>query len=340
MNTLGGRDLKLIKLFDIALIFAALVLPMLLISPAVATSAPDSTPFVDNIHVFQHLLEPDDALFTGEYHIPYAVLPSEMADDTYMFVLIDDSGNQTGFAVPYCYFDRGYNLGVFSMYFPAGIITWSDNYTIRIAQNPANFASPQTYDYVIDSSAYCPGDTTDENRAELYSRVIEFAGDMETEYDTYTFTEPALYGTVLYSPTGENYFRNAIFGIQSMCPDLFLYQVLQNDDGDIPEYTDNQSQEYEHRYDGTAIGDDMEDTADQFGMSGTGIMAFIFALPVCLGFIIASAKKFHKTEPGFLTASLVLLVAYMMGWMPAAIFATMYQTMGIYLAYVVFYARG
>jgi hypothetical protein len=328
----------------IVILLMFFIVPVIVPSPVLAIDPPSSTPVVSNVHGFGGLVEIGDVLIYGEYNIPYTDLPDVPANFTYIFQLLDESGNEVGAVLPFAYFDYGYNLGVFGFYFSASSsVTFGEVYSIRISQNPAYFESPEVFDNLLADSIWSTAETQDDMRNELAVAVISSAERLEleytTEYNTVTLLQSGLLGTVLSSPLGEMYFRRSVYGIQAMAPSLFMYQVVPYDTGDRV-YGDNLSANYTGRYEGTDIGEGVEATGVQFGMTGTAVMALAFALPVCLGFIIVSAKKFHKTEPGFLISALVVLMVYMMGWMPAAIFATIYQLCGIYVAYVWFYARG
>ena len=330
--------MKVVKVVSLFMVFAISI-----ILPSVALAL-DGTPGVDpsvaNVHGFKNLIDTGDVAIFGEYNIPYDPLPSSPSSSTYIIQLLDADGNEKGAVVPYVFFDYGYNLGGFGMYFgPSDNVNFGETYTIRISQNPAYFDTPESFDYVMPVQVWTTAETQADNRVQLAIAVIAAAERLEAEYDTYTLLDSGITGTVLYSPTGETYFRGALYGIQAMAPSLFLVQVAPYDDYDRV-YTENMSDNYTGRYTGTWIETDIEATATQFGLTPTAIMAMGFALPVCLGFVIVSAKKFHKVEPGFLVAALVVLMVYMMGWMPPAIFALIYQCCGIYIAYVWFYARG
>jgi len=333
--------MKTVKAFVIiGMLLVSLVLPFVTVRPAYATDPPDSRPTISNVHAFRNLKETGDVAIFGEYRIPYTVIPDEPSSSTYMIILVDSTGNETGFTVPYAFFDFGYNLGAWGMYFEAADnFTWGADYTIRIAQSPAYFTAPENFDYEMSSTAWTSSTSEEDNQLELAIAVIATAERMEAEYTDYTLLEAGLTGTVLYSPTGENYFRNVMNGLQVLAPTLFLYQIIPYDT-DIPEYGTNMSDNYTGRFTGTFIGDEVTATGNQFGLTGTAVMAMGFSFPIGLAFTIVSAKKFHKIEPGLLVFALIIMVTYMMGWMPPAIFATVYQCMGVYLAYVWFLARG
>jgi hypothetical protein len=83
----------------------------------------------------------------------------------------------------------------------------------------------------------------------------------------------------------------------------------------------------------------MAATGDQFGMSGNMAMGMIVIAPLCLGCLVLSGMKFRTTDPGLVAASVVLEMGAVMGWVPAVIFATIFQFMGIYIAYLIFFSR-
>lgn len=307
--------------------------------PGPATAEPDSNPTVSNIKAFHNLLETDDMLIYAETNTPYGTLPDEPASDTYILRLMNGS-TELGARAPVVFFDFGYNLNATGFYFSAADApAWEGTYTVRISQNPTYFTAPQSWDYPIAPSSYSTDDTQAGNRTELSIAVIATAGRLEAEYTSYTLLEGGVAGTILSNPTGETYFRKVVYGIQAMCPTLFLLQILTDVYTD-KSYGDNMSAEYAARFDGTFVKTDATATGNQYGMSPEAIMAFIFAFPVCIGSIVVASKKFGKSEPGFVFSALVLMVMYLMGWMPPAIFASIYQVMAIYLSYVWFYARG
>jgi len=313
--------------------------PFLITAPVSAIDDPSGTPTVDNIGGYKNLIGDGDVLIFGEYNIPYADddIPPVPASSTYILRLLNSGGAELGRIAPRVFFDYGYNKGAFSFYFStADNLTFGGIYTIRISQNPAYFDTPQSYDYVMSPSSWTTAETQEDNRVALTIAVISTAQRLEAEYTAYVLVESGLSGTVLSSPTGETYFRNVIYGIQVMAASLYLLQIMPYD---IEEREYSVNTTYENRY-GDWVETDVEATAAQFGMTAQAWMALVFALPACFGFIITSAKKFHKVEPGLLVSAVIILMTYMMGWMPAAIFASIYQIMGIYTAYVWFYARG
>ncbi len=325
------------KWLRIGLILACVIVPLLVGSAVFAINPPTSDPSVSQLHVNRYLIVEDDALFYGIYDIPYDDLPTVPASDSYIFRLLDGE-TELGTITPFVLFDNGYRKGVFSFYFDE-LDDWGEPYTIRISQNPAYFDTPESWDFVIPSSAYTTREARADNQTELTINIIAMAQYLEAYLTEYTLLEDSPGGTILSSPTGENYFRGAIYGIQAMAPDLFLVQVLEIDTTDRT-WTTDQFDEYEARFEGTWVEEDTEATASQFGITTQMLMSLIFVLPICLGAIIVSSIKFQKAEPGFVFSVLAMTGAAVMGWFSGAIYATLLQLMAIYLGYVWFYARG
>jgi len=327
-----------IKLIIIALF---LLTPFIIPGLVLAIDSPDSTPTIDNIAVNTYLLTEGDILIYGDYDIPYASLPPEAASESFIIRLMDEDGeSELGSVTPYVLFDNGYNAGVFSFYFSTNTtVDWGSSYIIRISENPALFDSPESYDYTIGAGAWTSYTAQDDNQTELTINIINAAQRLEIVHTGYTLLEASAGGTILSNPTGEIYFRGAIYGIQAMSPDLFLVQTLTQDVTDRA-WTTDQFNTYQERFADTWLGDDIDATASQFGLNATTVMALVVGLPLCIGGIILSAMKFRRTEPGIIFAAVVLIMCALMGWLPTAIFATIFQVLSVYLAYVLFYARG
>lgn len=329
----------MIKYLKILAVITMSLMPLVIVNIVSAIDDPDSNPTVSNIKANVYLIDEGDMLIYGEYNIPYASVPDEGADEAFIFRLIDTDGEtELGSVTPYVLFDNGYNEGVFGFYFSSNT-TWGESSIIRISQNPVLFDDPTSYEYAIPSNSYSTKTTQEDNQIELAINIISAAQRLETAHSGYTLLEASAGGTILSSPTGETYFRGAIPGIQAMAPDLFLVQVLAQDTT-AREWTTDQFDTYQDRYEGTWVGDDVDATATQFGITAASLMGTIIALPICIGVIILSAMKYKRTEPGIIVSTIILILTSLMGWMPTAIFATSFQLMAIYLSYVLFYSRG
>lgn len=327
----------------LAIILLAIISGTLILTTvASATEAPDSTPTVTDVRANINLLEDGDVLIYGLYNIPYATLPDDDAGHTYIFRLLTLDGLTQLGAIrpfPYAVLDNGYNQGAFGFYFSASDnLTTDEAYIIRISQNPAYFGSPQSYDYTLPVPSWTSATTQEHNQAELVSTMISLAEDLEIAYGDVTLLETSVGGTILSDPTGETYFRGAIYGIQAMAPELFLMQSLAWDTSDRDwELTNFDS--YGERWSGTFIGTASDNTSATFGLETTTFMGLFFLLPIIIGYTIISHVKFRKAEPGYLACTLILILFVLMGWISATLFATTYQLLAMYIGYLWFYSR-
>lgn len=322
-------------------VLLALGTTLLYTVPVLATDPPDATPTITNIHVNRKLIVDTDVLIYGDYYIRYdAPLPTEPAGDTYAIRIIEN-GTEIGGVTPYsnAHFDRGYNHGVFGIYFDTEI-TWGHTYTIRLSESPAYFASPLSWDFAISPSAYTALTDKASNQSELTTNILSAAGRMEDYFTNTTMIEAAASGTVLSSPVGENYFRGAISGIQFMAPALFYIQAATTVELTPHPWTTVQFDEYAARFNGTWVGNDTAAIAVELGTEAPSLMALLLGLPLSLGAVIFSSIWLKKIEPGFIVMSLVIIVLGIMGWFPMALLATYLQLCAIYLAYVFFFSRG
>lgn len=314
-------------------------LVFIIATPIMAVANPDSAPSISDIHANVYLLEDGDVLIYGQSDIPYASPPSVDVDETYIIRLVDtDNVTQLGSYVPYPQFDNGYNEGVFGIYFTAADnLTIDQPYIIRISQNPAQFPSPQSWDYVMSLNSWTNETTQDNNQTELTINIISIAEDLETAHDV-TLLESSVGGTVLSDPTGETYFRGAIYGLQAMAPDLFLVQSLTWDTTDRA-WTTDQFDAYSENLSGTFIDTATDNLSAAVGMDTPTLMTMIFVIPVMVGAAIVTSIKWRKIEPALLITSVILIMAVLMGWLNAALFALIFQLMAVYIGYLWFYSR-
>jgi len=318
----------------VALSMALFLMP----SPAFATDPPDSDPTITNVHANRNLVTNGDIVIYGLYNLPYTSLPDDGAGDTYIIRLVDTDGvTYIGAVTPYVYFDNGYNDGVFSLYFESGAV-WETQYIIRISQNPAFFTSPESWDYVISASDWSDETDQDDNQLEMAGNIIILANYLEQQYTAYTLLEGGPTGTILAAPQGETYFRGAIPGIQNMAPSLYLTSVATLDYSST-NWTLTQAEAYASRMETTDIGSAENATATQFGMTRQTILSLALIIPLCLGAMVITAAKYKKPLVGLLVSSVFITMGYNLGWVPPAIFATIFQLMAVYTSYVWFLAR-
>jgi hypothetical protein len=344
LNSLYSRK-NTLAIAKIAIIVLAVLSPFLInFSVSASPADPDTACTTNTVHLNRNLVTDGDVLVTGQYKIPYTSIPTVPASSTFLFELIGTNGTTLlGYNKPFVYFDNGYNDGVFSLYFDSTHApVWGNPYTIRITENPSLFATPLKWDFVLPSTAYSTLSSQIDNQAELTDQCITLAQNMEEIRSVNLVTSSN--GNVL-TTVGESYFRGAIPSLQAMLGEpvsssgLFL---IQNAPVDLvsTNWTTEKFDAYENRFDGTWVGTDINNTGTQIGITPTMVMSVFVILPICLAFIIFASIKFKRAEPGYLVCALMLIMGVLLGWMPRAVFASIYQLCGIYIAYLIFYARG
>ncbi len=314
--------------------------------PAQATVPyhPDSPPSIDQakIRINRNVAAAGDIVIYAPYNIPYDSVPSVLARQSFIFQLIGTDGTtELGAVTPYTYFDSGYNNGVISFYFaPGHTLVWGTAYYIRISENPAEFSAPLYYNYLISTSSYTTFTSQEDNRVEMATYVVDLASDLESYYSGTTLLETSGGRTVLASPAGENYFRGAIYGLQSMTPSLFLVEIVPID-VTTTNWTTAQFDTYETRFTGTWVGTAQTATANQFGVSTAGLMGMVLIMLLSIGAVVLSTLKYEgKNAYGWAAVGLLLLMGALEGWIPTPVFATLFQLMLVYVAYVLFLTKG
>ena len=324
----------------LALVWIAILAPERLFA---AIANPTSTPTITAVHVNENVITSGDIVFTGIYSIPYTTPSTTTANLTFIIRLMDPTGTtDLGSTVPYDYaaYQNGYDWGAFSLYFPAGnSLTWNTLYIIQIAENPSQFTTPLVWNTAIASSAYSSVATDQaDQQADLATQLATIGQTLGTDMNETLF---ALVGSQNeLTAQGETYFRGAIESVQAMCPDIFTVQTNTLNVTATAWTTAATWTNYLTQFNGTWVGTAMTATGNQFGMSGNMILGLIFIAPLCLIFLWLSGRKFNTTDPGLVSSSVLLEMGVVMGWVTIPLFATAIQCMGIYVAYLWFFARG
>jgi hypothetical protein len=338
----NGRSKRITKITAALILLALLVLPVLFPLTATATiSQPDSSPTISDVHVNRNLVADGDMLFYFKYNIPYATAPNMTADNAFIFRLMSaDGATDYGYISPYPYGDAmGFNDGLTGLYFTSSAnLTWGTAYKLRISEIPGWFDLPVDFDTTIPTTAYSALSSQLDNQAELATNLYYMAQPLESIFDVALFQTAG--SRQVLTGEGETYFRGAISGLQAMAPSIFLVQQ-EPLDTTTREWTTTQFDTYEHRFDGTWVGVSENATAEQIGApDSASAMGLVIMVPLCLFAIIFSSMKLRTALPGFVCVSVLLIMGVLMGWMPKAIFASIYQAAGIVTAYFIFYARG
>ena len=307
-----------------AILSSVIALIIFLLIPAGIAFAdqadPDSTPTVE-IGFYRNLLETGDVLCVIYANIPYASTPDAPVNEAFIWRLIDTDGTtELGQDVGYPYVDSGYGYNVYSMYFSASDnLTWEANYTVRLSGNPAVFDDPPVYNFPVDSSDYSSITDSYLAQVDLGIRLIAIANTLDVEWGlgaSYSLLYESEVGTVL-SIYGEAFFRNAIYGLQALCPMIFRFAV-----GDVEvtdrTFTEEYATNLSTQYAGTWVATAQAGGAALAGTSYdwmTVMMCIVISVLAIFGGMALAAGDFWS---GAVDGSIVLVACSRLGFFELA----------------------
>lgn len=250
-------------------------------------TAPDSVT-LESIKWFQN--EDGDILCIFHYNIAYSgSYPDIPATYTFEFSLYNASSELIAESHPYVFSafeSNGYGNGVSGFFFDSedeDIPTWQEASHLKIYGFPAFFESPSSFvvNYVMTSIDY-----SSEDMAEgVYDYVMDICEDLETAYSDVDLID----GTIL-SDDGDSYFRNAIPGLQYVCPDLFLIQAYTPEVMETDGYDMSLGSTYAAVIDGTDLERGAERLGEEFGVSGTFVWGIVY-FALCIFLVIWTSRK-------------------------------------------------
>lgn len=317
------------RLIRVAIIMVAALAAVMMPLPVHADQPDPDSVTIDDIHINRSLLHSNDILLYFTPNVAYAAGPDTPIDDAFDFRLIDTDNVTVLFSrEAYDFANDGYGPTLVSFYADnATAPTWGEEYIIRITGKPSVFDDPPVYDFPIAASDYTSETTQEANQSEVRANIISIARSLSTSMSVDLLEETDV-GTVL-SAYGEEFFRNAIPGLQAMVPDLFQVVIYQ------PNYTprdwtNEQSDNYSGTYSGTAEGS----ASSGFWGSMIGInFSLGMAMPVVIGcilFIVASVKVNSQPFSGFLNSAAAIIISGPAGIIPMAIVSIGATLMGFY----------
>ena len=201
---------------------------------------PDQPPQLNEINVYENVLEPGDLGMLAEYYIKYTVLPTETATEAYLVIFVDKDGvTQLKSVAPYTFVTSGYGLGCVWMYFSASEVTTYllDSadialYRVWICGNPTlSWAggTPPKVSVTIDSWSTIANPSTI-----VALKVLYYADILELDWG-WDMIEPTPEGNKL-TATGQSYFENVIPNLRTIAPACFSSGVVAPNLADI-DYT-------------------------------------------------------------------------------------------------------
>lgn len=290
---------------------------------------------VESVKAYRHLLETDDMLVVFHYDIHYDTVPDQPLNKYYHFRLMDADGvTELAAASPYTYYNSGYDEGAGAFYLSsADAPLWGGAYILQISGNPEYHAAPVPQIlYTLEGEDYSALDTPEGNQELLGDYIIQVAQSLQASWGV-EMTVNADAGDILTS-AAESYFKGAITGLQYMAPQIFAVQ-----EGQVPTPSPlhsgtSQADTYRDRYDGTFIGDFLDDGL--FGVPGN-VVTGVGILAMCMILFFLSFKLFQTSIPGMVGAYLLVIMGFLMGFVATAIFAIVSLLAAIYIAYVLFF---
>jgi hypothetical protein len=299
---------KLSILFVIML--AVLLIPPM---PIYAITLPESMSIPD-VKVYRNLTETGDMLYVFEYNIAFTSdnFSDTSASDSFIFRLYDTDGTTlraTSSPYVYSFFNsNGYAHGVSSFYFSANDTkpSWNSAVTIQLYGTPAYFSPAQVYNYTLTSSKYTTSTTSEANQSELYNYVLLLSDRLASYYNSTGIILKATSDSgIILSSYGELYFRGAIPGLQTICPNLFYIQVY------VPERMDsgttyNMTMEstYTARHAGDDLGRGLTRLGTAMGVSGAFVGAGICFVS-CIAICIIFTRKGWGVEFGMFISAII-----------------------------------
>ncbi len=315
------------KILRIIVLLAVLLTTLLPSMPVLAQDPPSSTPTV-TIYVYRNLLETTgtgDRLYFWYANIPYAYTPTAPVTEAFIWQLIGTDnttvlGSTVGYAASVTT-AKGYGYNVYSLYFNASNVTalgmaWNTAYTLRLSGNPAVFSDIPIYNYPVSTSTYSTLSTTTDEQAELASRILITAVDLNLRWGLTSSTSLILEeesGTFL-SQNGEAVFRGSIYGCQGLALTVFKFSP-QTITSVARTWATAYSTNLSTQHSGTWVGDAQQAGADLMGATydlTSLILVIILSFAVFFANLIIS-KKAGNMWSAFLDVIFLLCILGRLG---------------------------
>lgn len=208
-----------------------LVVVLFAATPAYATIGNPNSIYIESVKAYRGLWESGDMLFVVEYDLNYTVDPGEDPSDTFLVGIWNNTIKGPDMPLNY------YQYNFISVYLTAAQVVsfgyeLDDELKVRVVGNPSYFptltegANMRTV--TLTASNWLEGGSVSETRLYLADWCIVLAGSLEDAWGNITLLSS---GDKLNS-VGMVKFKEAIPGLDSICPDIF--QVAST----YPEYTD------------------------------------------------------------------------------------------------------
>jgi hypothetical protein len=196
---------------------------------------------------------------------------------------------------------NGYGHGVSAFYFSAADnLTTGEAYQVRILQSATYFGSANSTSYTMTNFDW--QDTTQED---MQAHILQLSDLLLAEYPLVNLKTSTDVGIVL-STFGESYYRAAVPGIQSLCPQLFYVQDYAPEATPRPTFNTDLQDTYSLRMQGSEIKRGADRLGAHLGLSGYFMLGF-GVLAACIGTGVWTMKRGWGLEPGMVGASIIAI---------------------------------
>lgn len=327
---------------------AAVVLAVAWAGVVYAIAEPTSIT-IEDIRAYDGVLTEGDLLLVVEYDLVYGSIPTETIDQAFLGRFKRD-GTEYSSVEPYAYNEKGYGLGVFSLYWTkeqkeTDSIEFenpdAEAYTVTLQGKLGVFpgASPSTTSGTIDWQD--SANSKDLLFAQIQYLANRFQNDAGWSDNIPLISTSA--GEIKLSAKGEDYFANTIPQLAAMVPAIF------STGRSVPDVTTTEhSREFEARVktfwdtDGNWVDTRFANLADTFRVPKsaiTSILAFFIIGGVAWGCARLMGNSDRGWEFGLLTMGVTLPLMTAVNWMPMAVTMTVALFAILGLAWTLFLRR-
>lgn len=269
------------------------ILGILVFVMPVLASIPQPTDLeIQEVVAYENAKDDGDQLYLITYYIDFETLPSENADDLFIFRLLDEDDVEVASVEPYPFNDRGYGLGVVAFYLePDEVPTWESGVTIQLLGNPLTEwigGLPTTSTDIITWET----GTIDDVQNLISAKVLSLALELGQAWDVAMTTTTQ--GVMALSDNGASYFLSIMPYLIEITPFLLGQYTFSPDYPDDKPSGNTYADQLLNAIDGTIF--DLSGPANSLHVSRGTLTAALY-YPFVVAFFILLAWK-HRLNKG------------------------------------------
>jgi hypothetical protein len=327
----------------------ALALGIALIPTSALAIADPDTINIEDVQAFDGVLEANDLLVIVKYTLSYSSIPSEVINDAYLGRFLRGT-TELRAVEPFAFNDKGYGLGVFSIYWNASQKstdsiefnnTNSEDYKLILQGKPGVFTGSvptTTTGTIVYQDAADTKDLLFSTIQSLATALENNAGWSANSQDLISTTS----GVIQLTSTGENYFSNAIPQLQSMVPDIFSSGTTSADFTEDT-FDDAFDDSIDSFWDGNWVDARFDNLAAQLKVPKNVLTALFATFFMGLIAWFLGSKILGNTEQagafGLLTFAVTLPMAAAVDWFPREVVLIIALTGVLGIGFVLFLRR-